>query len=162
MLQPAVGKKFDLSIVGAAKSVTKSLINSSIWSIIRDKPAISTGYPGGDVGTIPHWLSDAAYNLRSTISLYDGTTLPAFPSFDTTKLTGNNAAYKVIYSKTCNNSASCDLLNKVVGGDDVDLYYKGTYFTTPTGIAAYHRCYARILCPTNTLKLITDATCVAP
>lgn len=156
------GKKFDLSILGAAKSANKLLINSTIWSIIRNNPAISTGYPGGDVGTIPHWLSDAAYNMRSTISLYDGTTLPAFPSFDTTKLTGSNATYKVIYSKTCNNSASCDLLNKVVGGDDVDLYYKGTYFTTPTGIAAYHRCYATILCPTNTSKLITDATCVAP
>jgi hypothetical protein len=155
-------KKYDLSILGVAKSPTKLLINSTIFSLIRDNPALSTGYPGNDVGTIPHWLSDAAYNLRTSINLYDGTTLAGFPSFDTTKLTGNNLTNKIIYSKSCNNSSTCDLLYKVVGGDNVDLYYKGTYFTTPTGIAAYHRCYAVILCPTATTKLITDPTCAAP
>jgi hypothetical protein len=155
-------KKYDLSILGVAKSPPKSLINSTIFSLIRDNPALSSGYPSNDVGTIPHWLSDAAYNLRTSINLYNGTTLAGFPNFDTTKLTGNNITNKAIYSKSCNNSSTCDLLYKVVGGDDVDLYYKGTYFTTPTGISAYHRCYAVILCPTNTLKPITDATCAAP
>lgn len=155
-------KKFDVSILGNAKSITKSLINTSIWNMIRANPAMSLGYPGNDVGTIPHWMSDAAYNMKTSISLYDGTILPGFPSYDATKLTGNNLTNKVIYSKSCTNTSSCDLLYKVVGGDDVDLYYKGTYFTTQTGIAAYHRCYGVIFCPTNTSKLITDGTCAAP
>lgn len=155
-------KKFDLNIIGSAKTVPKLLVNTTVWNYIAATPAASTGYPGNEVGTIPHWLSDTAYNMKTSISLYDGNNLPGFPLYDSSKLSGNDLPLKVIYQKTCSNLASCDQLFKVVGGDDVDLYYLGTLYTTDAGISAYYRCYGVILCPTNTSKKITDATCTAP
>lgn len=155
-------KKFDLNIVGAAKQTTKLLVNTTMWNYIAANPTSSTGYPVNDAATLPHWLADTAYNIKTNISLFNGTSIAGFPNFDTTKKTGNDSLNKLIYSKTCTNSTTCDQLFKVVGGDDVDLYYRGTYYTTDSGIAAYYRCYSVILCPTNTAKLITDPTCAAP
>lgn len=155
-------KKYDLNIVGSSKTIPKHLVNTIAWNYIVATPSASTGYPDNDVGTMPHWLSDSAYNMNTNISLYDGSTMPGFPSYDSSKLSGNDLPLKVIYHKTCSNLASCDQLFKVVGGDDVDLYYQGTFYTTDAGISAYHRCFGVILCPTSTSKKITDPSCVAP
>lgn len=155
-------KKYNLNIIGAAKTVPKLLLNTTAWNYIVATPSASTGYPNNDVGTMPHWLSDAAYNMKTSISLYDGSNIPGFPLYDSSKLAGNDLPLKLIYQKSCSNLATCDQLFKVVGGDDVDLYHQGTFYTTDAGISAYHRCYGVILCPTNTTKKITDPTCVAP
>ena len=151
---------YALSISGASKNVTKLLISTPVFNYLQSSSTLSTGYPTQGIGAIPHWLSDTAYNLRTSISLYDGTVLPGFPGFNTTKLSGNSPANALVYQKTCTNNASCDLLYKIVGGDGVDLYFQGTFYATPT-VSAYYRCYATIPCPTSTGKLITDPSCPA-
>ena len=155
-------KKFDLNIVGTAKQITKSLVNTTVWNYLSVTPAASSGYPNNDVGTMPHWLSDSAYNIKTSLSLYNGNTIAGFPGYLSTSMSGNNSSLKLIYSKTCNNTTACDLLYKVVGGDNQDLYYLGTYYVADAALSANHRCYSTILCPTNTAKLFTDVTCADP
>jgi hypothetical protein len=161
-INACAAQKYSITVVGAAKQITKQLANTNVWNYIAATPAASAGYPSNDVGTLPHWLSDAAYNIKTNISLYSGSTIAGFPGYDSTKLTGNNVSLKLIYSKTCTSSPTCDQLFKLVGGDNVDLYYQGTYYTTDAGVSAYYRCYGVLLCPTNTAKTITDPTCAAP
>lgn len=155
-------KKYVMTISGTSRNIVKNLISSSDWIYLNANPSASTGYPLNDKGVISHWLSDGAYDLKSSITLQDGTVLAGFPSYDPTTLKGIDTAHSLIYSKSCNNSSSCDLLYKMVGGDGVDLFYNGTSYTYDNGISGYYRCSAVILCPTNVSKVITDASCSNP
>lgn len=155
-------KFYNVTINGAVVKHTKTIVTSPMWEYLNTNPTFSTGYPGNDIGTLPHWMGDAAYNMKTLVSLYNGSTLPGFPDYLASSMGGNNSAYKLIYQKTCNNNATCDQLFKIVGGDDVDLYYKGTFYAKDTAASAYTRCSAVIKCPTATAKLITDPTCALP
>ena len=155
-------KTYNLVINGTTVKPTKSLITTPTWNYLITDPTLSTGYPADGIGSLPHWLGDAAYDMKTSISLYNGAVLPGFPGYLSSSMSGNNADYLAIYQKTCNNNATCDQLFKIVGGDDVDLYYQGVFFAKDTAVQAFFRCQAVIRCPTNTAKLITDGSCVAP
>ncbi|MEA9357698.1 fibronectin type III domain-containing protein [Bacteriovorax sp. PP10] len=155
-------KFFNVSINGTINKTTKTLITTPIWNYLITDPTLSSGYPPDGIGSLPHWLGDGVYDMKSNISLYDGTVLPGFPGYSPVAMSGTNSTYSAIFQKTCNNTSSCDLLYKIVGGDDVDLFYQGVFFAKDTAVSAFYRCSAVIKCPTNVAKLITDATCVAP
>lgn len=153
--------KFTMSIQGTNRTVAKSLINSADWIFLSSNASYSTGYPANDIGVINHWLSDSSYNIKTSISLQDGTVLSGFPNYNPTTLRGVNSSLGLVYIKSCNTNSSCDTLFKMVGGDGADLFYKGTTYTYDSGVSGFYRCAATILCPTNVSKLITDATCPA-
>lgn len=153
--------KYTFTIKGVSKQMTKSLITSTEWNDVITSSDRSTGYPLNDPGSVPHWLNDAAKNIASSITLYDGTTIASFPNFDNTQLVADSSENKLIYQKTCSNNSSCNNLYKIVGGDDVELYFQGTFYTVNTGVA-YPRCKATILCPTNAAISITSGSCANP
>lgn len=155
-------KFYNIAINGGTIKHNKTLITTPIWQYLINTPTANLGYPGSGIGTIPHWLGDAEYDLRFNISLYDGTELPGFPNYVTTSMSGNNPENKILYQKTCNNITSCNKLYKIVGGDDYDLYYNGVYYAKEKSATSYFRCRAVMKCPTSTSKLITSPTCVAP
>lgn len=159
----ACGAKFyNLIINGATVKRYKGLVTTPIWNYLNTMPSASTGYPPDGIGSLPHWLGDNSYDMKTVVSLYDGTLLSGFPGYLSTAMSGNSSANKAIFQKNCNNTAACDLLFKIVGGDDVDLYYKGVFYAKDTAVSAYARCSAVINCPTNTAKVITDGTCALP
>lgn len=153
---------YNFIVNGTTTKIIKSLISSSVWKYLITDPSLSSGYPADGIGSLPHWLSDAKYDMKTSISLYDGTVLPGFPGHLSSAMSGNNPSYSAIFQKNCNNNTSCDLLYKIVGGDDVDLYYKGVFFTNENAVSAFYRCHALLRCPTNVGKVITDSTCALP
>lgn len=156
------GKNYIYSIKGTSKSFAKALINSQYWQKIISDPNNSSGYPVNDPGAVPHWLNDSARNIATNVSLYDNSTISGIPNYDPLAISGGDEDLKLLYSKACTNNASCDFLYKIVGGDDVDLYFQGTFYTYPTGASAYARCFAIIKCPTNTSLDITSGSCAKP
>lgn len=155
-------KYFNVSINGTVIKTYKKLVTTPVWNHLITNPAFNTGYPAEGVGSLPHWFGDAAYNLNTQISLYDGSTLLGYPDYLPASMSGNNTDLKVIYQKTCNNNETCDYLYKIAGGDDVDLYYQGVFYAKDTAATAFYRCTAVIKCPTNISKFITDGTCALP
>lgn len=154
---------YNLSINGTIKKAYKALITTPIFNFLSSSPDLSVGYPVDGIGAIPHWLSDAAYDIKTSISLYDGSTILGFPNYTASALDGNNIDYKLLYRKSCtSNSTTCDQLYKIVGGDGVDMYYQGVYYSPPNSISSYFRCYGVILCPTDATKLINNAACEKP
>lgn len=150
---------YSLNITGTARKLYKTLINTNVFNYLISNSTYSTGYPSEGIGSIPHWLSDGAYDLKTSLSLFDGSIINGFPDYNPASIAGNSPSNQLLFQKTCNNNSSCDLLYKVAGGDGVDMYYNGVFYTTPTAISAYFRCYGVILCPNNPAKAITDPTC---
>ena len=155
-------KFYDISISGASIATTKSLLTTPMWNHLITDPNLSVGYPSSGIGSLPHWLGDSSYNLNSNISLYNGTVLPGFPEYNPNAMSGINSANLVAFKKTCNDSSSCDMLFKIVGGDNVDLYYQGAFYANDTAVSAYFRCGAIMKCPTVTSLPITDPACTLP
>ena len=153
---------FSYKVSGTPKYIYKNLINTDVFEYIKGSPAYSANYPEGGVGSIPHWLSDNAYDMATTVSLYDASIINGFPNYDYTASFGTDASVSLSYQKSCTNSSSCGLLYKIIGGDGYDMYYEGVFYATTDSLTAFHRCYGVILCPWNAAKLITDATCVEP
>lgn len=115
------------------------------------------------MGAITHWLSDAAYDVGASISLYNGQVVPGFPNFSLNVLDGMSEQHKAVYHLTCNNSPDCQLLYKLVGGDPGEgIFYEGVFYTSANAVNATIRCYSELLCPTNPNISINSINCIAP
>jgi hypothetical protein len=153
----------NFDILGVKYKAYKSLINTPIFNYLIANPSSNANYPNEGIGAITHWLSDSAYDIGSSISLYDGTSVPGFSNYNVTALDGTDENLKASYHQTCSNNSSCSLLYKLVGGDPGDgLYFEGVFYTTPVGANAAIRCYRELLCPTNPTLSINSASCLQP
>ena len=148
---------------GSTLQNPRTLINSVVWNYISQGLVPSTGYPSNEPGYRPQWLSDAATDIISPLSikLYDGSSLAGgFPNYSSSKNSDVNATYKIAYNR---GSPPATQLNMFVGGDDVSAYAKGVFYSYPGNKAAYVRCYIPILCPASgalsTTKL-KDNACI--
>lgn len=150
-------------IVGVNYQAYKNLINSVVFKYLDENPDVNENYPVEGIGAVTHWLSDNAYDISSSISLYDGSTVPGFENYNLAVLDGTNENYKASYHQQCGNNPSCSMLYKLVGGDPGEgLYYEGVFYTTADGASAAIRCYRDLLCPTNPQLSINSASCLPP
>lgn len=162
-LNTCAAQKQNLKLMGIDRQISKSLINTSVFNYIIQDPDNSAGYPNEGVGAITHWLSDAAYDVGASISLYSGQVVPGFPNFSLNVLDGMSEQHKAVYHLTCNNSPDCQLLYKLVGGDPGEgIFYEGVFYTSANAVNATIRCYSELLCPTNPNISINSINCIAP
>jgi hypothetical protein len=111
------------------------------------------------------WLADAPVLINSSnVKTYNGATVVGgFPGFNNANLSGNDNTLKLAYNKECSNvPATCNNLVRLVGGDGVDSYIGGAFYTNTTKIIGYARCFTPITCPINTAIKLSNGACVIP
>ena len=134
-------KKYTLNNGGTVYK-TKALINTTVWNFIMSD-ADQTNYSNYSSyvpPATPHWLSDASLGAGALAAIFTPY------GFNTTELDkvvpyGPPPATPLIYHKTCTNS-SCENLDKMVGGDDIDLPYNSVFYVGGSISNGSYRCYA--------------------
>ena len=160
-----VASTFVLNNAGANLTHKKKLISTNEFQYIRAgfvetvNSDLITSY---DPGIKSLWLLDApvAINSSAVINYAGATVTGGYPGFVNTTLIASNGALKLAYNKACSNLTSCNNLGRIVGGDGVDAYSGGVYYTNITKIMGYARCFTPIICPSATTKFLSDPTCL--
>jgi len=135
-LAACAAKKYNLTNGGSAANITKQLITTSVWNWIKSDPDQVTfaTYSTYVAPATSHWLSDAATNIAPIFAPY---------GFDSSATTQYVPGPELLYQKPCADS-SCNVLDKVVGGDGSELPYNATLYIKADQAAAAYRCWAPI------------------
>jgi hypothetical protein len=126
------------SLVQGGLTVTKyrQLMNTNVWNFLKTDPdtgAYST-YSDYAIPAVSHWLIDAPTDIAPIFAPY---------GFDTTATTQYVASENLLYQKPCSDN-SCNLLDKIVGGDGSELPFDATLYMKGNAGGGVFRCWAPI------------------
>ncbi|HAZ12285.1 MAG: hypothetical protein A2X86_03520 [Bdellovibrionales bacterium GWA2_49_15] len=118
---------------------TKALINTTVWNFIKSDPDQTnfSTYSNYVAPATPHWLSDAATGIAPIFTPYGFSTL----NLSQYVPKGPPPATPLLYRKICTNT-SCDTLDKMVGGDGVEVPFDAVFYIKADQSAGAYRCYA--------------------
>ncbi len=122
-------KSYGILDQGVLQNYGQKLLTNSVWTLIKDDLDYNNGQ---DPKYYWHWLSDPAVDISVT-----------WPGYTPGVQSVIDAPNSTLYQKTCDDE-TCNDLDILVGGDNVNLFYDGVHYFDGTSFAGFIRCYAEL------------------